>query len=659
MDGISSPDAKVDAALSSIPARLIHHASTRGAEAAFHVIGGDAEATLTWADLLHQSAEYADRFLASGVRPGEVVPICLRHGPSLYPAYLGAMLAGAIPSFLAFPTPKQDPVLYWGDQRALFGRVQPPVVLTYVENARELADVLPATTSLLVDEPLLGTGSSSVGDVATRFPPPALDAVALLQHSSGTTGQKKGVMLTHRIIALQAVRYAGALALRAEHRVASWLPLYHDMGLVAAFLIPVHLGASVVSLDAFEWVADPHSLLDVMDRHRCDYVWQPTFAYNHLVRTKQSGETYRLEHVRAFICSAEPCKPDVLDRFVEAFAPHGVGATQMQTMYGMAETVLATSQSRLGRPVRRLWFDASHLAAGRAVHSPPGPCAVEYLSNGPPLDGLELRVDPAATAKTGLGPGTAVGELQVRGNLLFDGYYRNSEATSEAFADGWYRTGDLGCMIDGEAFVLGRLKDVIIHHGVNYYAHDLEAAAATVAGVKPGRCAALAVFDDATSSERIELIAEREFVDEENDVDLRAQIKQAIADRFQVTVARVHLVDPGWVIKTTSGKVSRHENLIKLQQSLPDGQREPSGPPAGLYRQVVDTIASTFSVPADVISAETTAADVEGWDSLGHTVLMLRLERALGTDVPESIAANSACVGQLVALLGEHLGRPA
>ncbi len=637
----------------TLPARLIQQALTRGEEVACHVVAGDRVTSISWEQLLRQASAYADRYSAAGVVAGDPVLISVKHGTSQYPAYLGAMLLGAVPAFLPFPSQKQDPILYWETHLALFERIQARVMVTYTEHATDVLGALPPVTSLLPDEsgPI---SDAPIADLAASFVVPHRECVALIQHSSGTTGQKKGVALTYQQIARQIESYSCALGFSEQSRIASWLPLYHDMGLVAAFLMPVYLGATVVSLDAFEWVFKPHMLLDLMDSYRCDYTWLPNFAFNHLVRTKEGHEAYSLDHVRAFISCSEPCKPQTFDMFAETFARHGVAMTQLQTSYAMAETVLAVSQSPLDQPVRRILLKQNALSAGRAVVAQAGPGLVDYLSNGPLIAGVEARVDPHVDTP---GDGIAIGEIQLRGEFVFDGYDRNDKATAEAFVDGWYRTGDLGCVIDGELFVTGRLTDIIIHHGVNYYAHDLEAVASTVPGIKPGRCAAVAAFDDASGSEHIELIAERQAAGlTDADEQLGAEVKRAIADRFEVMVARVHLVEPGWLVKTTSGKVSRRENAMKLQRQPPTVVRR-AGPSQDVEQAVIDTIASTFAVDPATIGPETVAADVEGWDSLGHTVLMIRLGTAVGVPVPEDVASGAASIAELIDLLVEHLAQ--
>ena len=650
-------------ALVTIHSRLLEHALARPDDVAFRVFVGDHATTITWEGLLRQAASYADWLRSEGVRRGDVVVLCLRHCPSMYAAFLGAMVAGAIPSFVPFPTPKQDPDLYWDAHRILFQRVRPAAVITYGANAGSVAAVVPDVTRVLVNtDSGLAPDDVSLGDLVARYPVPEVDEIALLQHSSGTTGHKKGVMLRHRQLGLYLDRYRDAMRMTQSDRVASWMPLYHDGGLLSAFLCPILAGAMVVSIDAFEWVERPHLLLELIDTEQCQTTWLPNFAFNHLVRTKIGDETYRLDHVRAFVATAEPCKPELIDRFVETFAPHGVRAEQIMTAYGLAEAVMAVTFSPQGQVPARHWFDATALRVGRAVSRPPGPGAIGYLSNGPVVDGIEIRVD---TSNAEPGPGLPLGELQFRGSFVFDGYYQNPEATAAVFDGDWLRTGDVGCVLDGEVYVLGRTKDVIIHHGVNYYAHDLEAVTSSVSGVQPGRCVALAVYDDDTGSERVEIVLERDHDHPIDDDELRLLVRRAIADRYQVTVARVHVVAAGWLVKTTSGKMSRSDNLTKLLAMMPDGQSvngddviaDDDVAPGDVATIVTRLIATTFDVPASRIRADTVAADVEGWDSLGHTVLMIRLSRALGTVIPEHVPAQASDVGELIEMLRPYAVR--
>jgi acyl-CoA synthetase (AMP-forming)/AMP-acid ligase II len=553
-------------AVATIAGRLAHHATTRGQAIAFHIVAGGRATDVSYEALLRHAAGYAGVFAQAGLGRGDLIFMCLKHGIDVYAAYLGAMILGAVPSFLAFPTPKQDPALYWQTHRALFQQMGGRAVLTYPENRDDLAAALPPATALLTTPPTLPRDDRPLAEIAAGLPAAAPDDTVLVQFSSGTTGLRKGVALSHALVARQVASYAKVIGAGEGTRIASWLPLYHDMGLMTAFLMPVHYGATVACLDAFEWVTSPHSLLDLMDRQRCTHAWLPNFAFNHLVRTKLGSETYALGHVAALINCSEPCKQATFDLFAATFAGHGIRPEQLQVCYAMAETVFAVSQTPLGRRPHTLWIDAQAAAGNRIqVVAEGAEGAMPLLSNGPPIDGILVRI----------AGGEAIGEIQLRGDCVFAGYLKAPDVTAQAFDGGWYRTGDIGSVIDGEVYVIGRLKDIIIHHGRNYHAHDIEAVAGTVTGVKPGRCVALGVWDEEVGSEEVELVAERDPSLGIEDKALRNTLRQAIVRRFNLAVSKVHLVEPGWLVKTTSGKISRKENLGKL---LRDTHRAPAEP---------------------------------------------------------------------------------
>ncbi|MBE7199574.1 MAG: AMP-binding protein, partial [Parafilimonas terrae] len=237
-----------------------------------------------------------------------VVLLFLKHHPVQLPAYLGTMMAGLIPSFMAFPTPKQDPILYWKSHAALIRRIRPAAIVTYPEIAGDLEALCAefGTQVLLVDE------LSAADPEGVPGPLPGPGDTALLQHSSGTTGLKKGVELTFGQIEAQAAAYAPAIGLGPNSTVVSWLPYYHDMGLFTAFLIPLTVGAAVVSMDAFAWVGRPASLFELIERFRGTHCWLPNFAFRHLVNTvpreEAGGRPYRLDSIESFVSCSEPVK---------------------------------------------------------------------------------------------------------------------------------------------------------------------------------------------------------------------------------------------------------------------------------------------------------------------------------------------------------------
>lgn len=536
-----------------------HHADDGGKVFVQFMASGETTPH-TYSAMRTEALRAAAMFDSFGLAPGTVVFIVLRHQIELYSTFLGAMYAGLVPSFLPFPTPKQDANLYWSNHRELFRRVEPGLVLTYADNIEALAEALDGLDTPVAD-------AARIADFAPKSSSPAteLGDVALLQHSSGTTGLKKGVMLTFGEIAAQTEAYSAALAFGGDDVVVSWLPLYHDMGLLSSFLIPAALGATIVSIDAFEWVSKPAMLLEAIDTHRGTLSWMPNFAFNHIARLRPAGSTYDLSSMRAFIACSEPCKAETFEQFATRFADCGVGPHSIQACYAMAETVFAVTQSRIGTPPSICRVGGEELdVAHRVKRVEAG--GRTYVGNGVPIEGLEVAIDGAEgrniwspNANSGL-----TGDIVLRGASLFSGYYRNPEATSEALADGWYTTGDIGFFVDGELYICGRRKELMIVHGKNYYATDVEEAVNRVEGVKPGRAVAFALYSERTQSEEGYVV-----VESERPCDawpaLKRAVKECVFTHLDLTLQTVSIVEPGWLVKTTSGKISRKENAQKYQ----------------------------------------------------------------------------------------------
>ncbi|MDO9712078.1 AMP-binding protein [Paracraurococcus lichenis] len=520
-----------------------------------HLVQGDRTETLTIAGLAEAAARWAGLLAAQGCRPGETVLIILRHGPAPYAAFLGAMMAGAVPAFLPFATPKQDPRLYWQAHDALLRRIGPARIVTWPENAAALR------AHLALDSHRLHLLGEEAGAAPLRdWRDGGGGEIALLQHSSGTTGLKKGVALSHAAILAQLDAYAEAIGFAPGDVVASWLPLYHDMGLVACFLLPLVKGGAVASLDAFDWVARPATLPAAIAAHRARWCWLPNFAFEHLVRTRRPGEHHDLSSLRALIDCSEVCRAETLDRFATAFADCGITQAHLQCCYAMAETVFAVTQTPPGRPAPRLLLSAEALAQGRAVPPAPGERAATLPSVGRPIAGLALRILDEAGGPL---PEGRVGEVALRGDCLFQGWHADPAASAAAFTAGWYRTGDLGALVGGELVITGRRKEVIKLNGRSVHAPDLEALAHGIPGLHPGRAVALGLPDAASGSEALVLVAETTLTEEPARRDLQRALRATIEAATGLAGAGIALRPPGWLVKTTSGKLSRAENLAK------------------------------------------------------------------------------------------------
>jgi acyl-CoA synthetase (AMP-forming)/AMP-acid ligase II len=334
------------------------------------------------------------------------------------------------------------------------------------------------------------------------------------------------------------------------------------MGLISSFLLPLTLGAEIISIDAFDWLTRPDMLLVLIGEHRATHCWIPNFAFNHLVRTRDRKRTYDLSSLRALVNCSEPAKPETMAQFLEIFASHGLQPEALQVSYGMAELVFAATQTRLGVPPRVLAVERDAFTAHRRIvpAEPSDASALRFLSCGLPIPGIALWLMTQ--------PGEDVGEIMVNAPFLFSGYYLNPEASADSFAEGGYRTGDSGFLYEGEVFVCGRLKELLIVHGRNYYAVDIEEIANGVPGVKPGRTVAFSLFDAATASEAAVLRVETELTDAAAREDLQKAVREAVFDRLELALRTVEILDPGQIVKTTSGKISRKENLEQYQASL-------------------------------------------------------------------------------------------
>ncbi len=521
------------------------------------LVGNDGETVITWRDLDVLSHRFVASYRAAKLAPGEVILIFVRHRPELYGSFIGAILAGYVPSYMPCTSPKQDPQIYWTSHQLLLDRTCPAAIVADRATFDEMLGAglnLGSARRIVLEELSVETAPST---------PQSGEAIALLQHSSGTTGLKKGVALSADAIVLQIESYAATIGAGPHDTIVSWLPLYHDMGLIACCMMPAYLAIPIVHIDPFAWIARPELLLDALVRHGGTLTWMPNFAFDHMamVAARRAGD-YDLSKVRAFISCSEPCKAASFDRFAAAFAASGIRHDQLQCCYAMAETVFAVSQTQIGAPGLRLRADSLSLARGniprRVADNEPGR---DLLSTGLPLADIAVAIYDE-NRRVVANP--TIGEIGIRGAFLFSGYNKDPARTAERLAEGTYFTRDLGFILDGQIYVLGRIDDLVIVNGRNLYAHEVEAVVGRIDGVKPGRSVAVAHFDARIGSESLVVISERQRSSVRPEAELRRDIMRLVYSTFEVTPWRVHIVEEGWLIKTTSGKISRSENLARL-----------------------------------------------------------------------------------------------
>jgi acyl-CoA synthetase (AMP-forming)/AMP-acid ligase II len=548
--------------------RLKEHMRSRAGCRAASIVTAGGRRDLDFAAMETDCRRFAALYRSRRLPRGGTVLLFLRHVPELYGGFFGAMLDGLAPSLMPCSSPRQDPDRYWRSHATLLRRIRPAAV---VADAATFGEMRAAGLDLAGAAEIDIAEAAGARPLEADFATPDGSATALLQHSSGTTGLKKGVRLSFDAIAAQVESYAAALGAGMDDRVVSWLPLYHDMGLIACMMTPAYLGIPVTHIDPFHWLSHPGLLLDLMTEEEATFTWLPNFAFEHLALTAaRNAGSYRLGGVRAFVNCSEPCRPGTFDRFARAFEAAGVRQEQLQCCYAMAETVFAVSQTALGERPMRVFADAGRLRSeGLVVETAPdAEDAVELIETGQVIDGLSVEIRDAD--RRPLEPGR-VGEVAISGRFLFDGYNEDAERTAEKLQDGIYHTGDLGFVLRDRLFVLGRNDDLMIINGRNIYGHEAEAELAGIGGLKPGRAVVLAHADERIGSQVMIVIAERDGAGARSDAEVRREISDRMFSVFQVMPRAVELVDGGWLVKTTSGKIGRAANLEKYLAMKAEG----------------------------------------------------------------------------------------
>lgn len=550
--------------MSTVVDRLLErHTQSPAAASVYLQRAGRPDTCITYDDLLVGAGRYAEAFKARGLRRREVVILILQHGDDLVYAFWGAILLGVIPSIMPFLTEKLPPEQYRADLAALIEVTKPAGIVTYPEFEPEVRAALKeggsvravistaAAASILVTHAAPSGGSLDPADIV------------LLQHSSGTTGLQKGVALSHKSVLNQLNAYSEVLSLGPDDVIVSWLPLYHDMGLIAGFIMPILCGVPLVLSSPFDWVRAPYRLLQAVSKYRGTLTWLPNFAFNFCTQKirDQSLEGVDLSSWRGVINCSEPVRWESHHAFFERFRTFGLKEVALQTSYAMAENVFGVTQSRLDRPPAFEDLDNEAFVSRReALPALPGRPTFRMMSSGRPISSTEVRVLG--------GRGEAIGEHQVgeialRSNCMLTGYYHRPDADAKAFRDGWFLTGDLGYLANGELYVWGRKKDVIIVGGKNVYPQDLEALAYEVEGVHPGRAVAFGVFDDEAGTEDVVIVAEIDTLTETDRASVADLIREHVTKHSAIALRHVEVVGPKWIQKTSSGKTARSANREK------------------------------------------------------------------------------------------------
>jgi acyl-CoA synthetase (AMP-forming)/AMP-acid ligase II len=514
---------------------------------------GQPSSNQPFSRLLDDALSVAGGLREAGLQSGETVALIVPEAREFLTTFLGAVCAGLVPAPL-YPPVRLDQFESYLRQTLPAVRVsRAAAVVTTTPLRRVLgafqADV-PSVRSVLAIEKLDGPRLKAAAAVG-------LDDPAFLQFTSGSTSDPKGVVLTHRNLAENVAAIAGphGLALTSSDRGVSWLPLFHDMGLIGMALTVLYAGCWTEFLSPLAFLKRPASWLKAISRRHGTIGFAPNFAYDLCVRRVHPHEMDELDlsSWRVAGCGAEPVRAATLAAFAKKFAAVGFRAEAFLPCYGMAEHTLAVTFPPLDRMPRVDEIDAGQLSTARRAVPPQNAQALstELVSCGRPFPGHDVRI---ADARGHALAERHVGQILLKGPSVFRGYLDREALTRETLAGGWLHSGDLGYLAGGELYICGRVKDTIIVNGRNYYPQDLEQAAADVPDVRRGRAVAFGT-DSGAGRERIVVVVEPAHAPHGD--DLADRVRGRIAEATGVTVDEVVVAPSGTIPKTTSGKLQR------------------------------------------------------------------------------------------------------
>ena len=525
------------------------------------------EARLALGELWTRAGHVQAALVARGLRPGDIALLALPTGPDLLAAYFGVMRAGGVPGLIATPSNRvADRHVYAVRVGAIIADATARVLICDADLAGLFGgdgQALLAGAALLTPADIPATAAAPPPRAATP------DGIATVQYSSGSTGTPKGILLTHRAMLNNIRDVRDGLGLTPADVSVNWIPLYHDMGLIDAFLLPLLSGCPCVLIPTMDFMRDPALWLWAVHRYRGTLSWAPNFAYTICAKRVADAELAGLDlsSWRIAINAAEPVLASTIAAFTRRFAAHGFAPGAMTPAWGLAENVTIATAHPVGTPPRVETIDRPALVSEALARPTDGDgLASVAIGRCLPRCAVEVRDEQGRAL-----PDRRVGEVWLRTDSLFVGYHGNPELTARVLVDGWLNTGDRGYLVDGDLHFIARDKDVIVVGGEKYAPHDLEIIINRVDGVREGCAVAFGVLNEERGTEDIAAVAETKLEDAAALEALREQIRAAVTAATGLALRHVILVPPGGIEKTTSGKLARRATRARYAEALADG----------------------------------------------------------------------------------------
>ncbi len=550
----SEPSAAACAAETLLDA-LAWHAARHPDRLQVHLYGEDGEEELSYAAIRRGAAACASRLAGHGLQAGQAVAIMLPTGRDYLFSFFGILMAGGIPVPLYPPARPAQIEEHLRRHVGILGNCRAAMLVTIPE-AKTVALLLRSQVESL--QRVLMPDDMAGGDAGFTPLPANPGDIAFLQYTSGSTGNPKGVVLTHANLVANIRAMGEAVQASSSDVFVSWLPLYHDMGLIGAWFAALYHGFPTVLMSPLAFLSHPSRWLWAIHRHRGTLSGGPNFCYELCLKRIEEAELEGLDLScwRYAFNGAEPVSPNTLAAFERRFARYGLNANALQPVYGLAEASVGLAFPAPGTHYRidRIERAAFQNQGDARPAAPSDTTALELPGCGRVIAAHQLRVVDSAGVELA---DRQEGRLQFKGPSATSGYFRNPEQTRKLFDGAWLDTGDLAYLADGELYLSGRAKDVIIRGGRNLYPYELEQAVGALPGIRKGCVAVFGSIDPASGTERVVVLAETRATGAEPLEALRRSINERALDLIGLPADDIVLAPPHTVLKTSSGKIRR------------------------------------------------------------------------------------------------------
>lgn len=618
----------------------------------------------TYRDLLTESCGILNGLQKAGIKPGDIIILALSGNRDFIPAFWACMLGGIIP----VPVPAPASYDFCGPAlerlKNVWQTLEKPLIVfsgTPGKTSSRNGDI-----SGIPEGKLLGIKDLADNDISENFHPAHEKDIAFIQFSSGSTGNPKGVCLSHRNILSNLEAIAPGLKMNKKDLCLSWMPLYHDMGLIGFHLVPLHFKMDHFLMDTHAFVRNPLLWLESLERHKATIAGAPGFSQamvlKHLERKKSSS--WDLSAVRLILNGAEPISADIMTRFCAKMSEFGLKNEAMFPVYGLAEATLAVTFPEVGtmpgiETLRR------HLLQdqGKAVPADSDdPSPVTFVRVGKPLKDCEIRIvdDRDQLLQEG-----RVGHLQIRGANVTGGYFNNPEETDQSFCGTWLRTGDMGYIRDESLVVTGRAKNIIFVNGRNLYSEDLEQIAGRINGIDIRKIAVCGSFDRESGRDRI-LLFFRGSLTEKN-ADIMSGARQVLQEKAGVLIDIFVPAGSAPFPRTSSGKLQRFRLVQQYEQGEFDelisrfksffkgeGNKRIKVPPQTTNEKLIHGIwCRELMLKPEEVGMHDHFADLGG-TSLNAITIITRLEKRYNIQINSENLAEYPTIASISGYLEKH-----